>query len=51
MTLRARREEGQTTVEYAFLLVLIVLALIAGFTAFGVSTRQLYSGAVQALMP
>jgi Flp pilus assembly pilin Flp len=53
MALRARAgcEDGQTTAEYAFLLGLVTLVLIATFSAFGLAVVRLLEGAAQALMP
>jgi pilus assembly protein Flp/PilA len=37
------KEQGQGLVEYAFILMLIALVLIALVTIFGVQVRDLYS--------
>jgi Flp pilus assembly pilin Flp len=52
MTPRAwrRAEDGQTMAEYAFILALTMLILIATFTAFGQAVLNLFEAA-RAVMP
>jgi pilus assembly protein Flp/PilA len=46
-----RNEKGQTLVEYALLLVLIAIVVIAIITAVGRSTCNVYSAVNSALQP
>lgn len=46
-----RSEKGQTLVEYALLLVLIAIVVIAIVTAVGRSTCNVYSAVNSALQP
>ena len=44
-----RAEEGQGLTEYALILVLVALAVVAGLTGFGVELRSLFGRIVTTL--
>jgi Flp pilus assembly pilin Flp len=44
-----RAEEGQGLTEYALILVLVALAVVAGLTGFGVELRNLFQRIVTGL--
>jgi len=43
---KAREEEGQGLVEYALILVLVAVAVVAGLTVFGTTLSGLFSRVV-----